>query len=1025
MGLRNLRSSISIFLVSMLVSGFLLAGITNLSVAQTSSTFTISGYILDSDGHGVSGANIIFNVPDIVPSVYSDSSGYYEIYAPAGTYHVNVWPPFDSNFISYDEGGFSVTSDMTKNITLATGYKVSGYITGSLGAPVSKAVVSLDNFFCGWYSKSSGRYFVTAPAGTYTLRAIPANGPQGVTDFRTYSEYNVVVDGDLEKDITVKTHTEISGYVLDEEGNGLAGARVIFGVPDVVPSVVTDDSGYYKIYAPVGTYHVNVWPPFDSSYLSFAQPEFAVGTLDFSKNITLSSGYKLSGYLTDSSGAPIRGALVALDSFHSGWYSDGMGYYFVTAPTGTYNLTIIPKTGQTFPVYTETNFALTGDTSKNVTLTSSANITFSDNFDDGVADGWTQWSGSWSVIDGEYFISVGIVEDGITTVDGLDFTDCTVETKLRFTDSVGFRSGIIFRFLDSTHYYSIELGSYYDTLDMIKYTPGSPHYGETFAQISADNLFQTNTDYQLKIVVSGNLFRCFIDGEEVLNGTDSSYTHGGVGLRARSADVQFDNFRVENATIYNISDDNTTDPVQPELLAWWKLNEGAGTVVTDSSGNNDAGTINGANWMNYQGTSSLNFNGVSDYVALPSMDLTDLDSLTVVAWINSDLTQVGYIYCHGDNGVFEISNGHYPNGRIPEVDVGLARFGVKLYPSGWIDAFSSLPMKPNTWHQIVGVWVKGVSVKIYVDGVLAGEVDNIPSERLEDAGPAFPSSLGIYSQNRWNIDCFFKGQISNAMTYNKALAPQEITALYENASIPIVARPTLNLSCTSSASYAGFDVEIEGSLTLNETAVADAPILLSYTMNRGDSWQDLTLATTASDGSFSATWKPSVTGAYLIKAVYDGDFDYLGATAEVNCSVAQGEEQTAFLLKSNSTVSCLTFNSTSKTLSFNVAGDAGTTGYADVSIAKTFAQDAAEFEVLLDGNKLNHTISSTADSWLLHFVYSHSTHEVTVNLNNNYSTTTNGNQTDQWTTYGQIIALSGIAAVLLIFTACKLRQKRK
>jgi len=140
------------------------------------------------------------------------------------------------------------------------------------------------------------------------------------------------------------------------------------------------------------------------------------------------------------------------------------------------------------------------------------------------------------------------------------------------------------------------------------------------------------------------------------------------------------------------------------------------------------------------------------------------------------------------------------------------------------------------------------------------------------------------------------------------------------------------------------------------------------------------IMTTASDGSFSATWKPSVTGAYLIKAVYDGDFDYLGATAEVNCSVAQGEEQTAFLLKSNSTVSCLTFNSTSKTLSFNVAGDAGTTGYADVSIAKTFAQDAAEFEVLLDGNKLNHTISSTADSWLLHFVYSHSSHSVTVNL---------------------------------------------
>jgi hypothetical protein len=383
----------------MIFSGFLVSGITRFGLAQYNPaqyySFRISGYILDSDGHGIAGAMIIFCVPEIVPAVLSDSSGYYVIYAPVGTYHVNVWPPFDSNYISYDEPVFAVRSDITKNITLTLGYRVSGYITDSSGAPIVKAVVSMDNFFCGWYSKYSGRYFVTAPAGTYTLRAKPAVGPQGVTDFRPYSEYNVVVDGDLEKDFTVKTHTEISGYVLDEEGNGLAGAHVIFGVPDIVPSVFTNDSGYYTVYAPAGTYHVNVWPPFDSNYLSFDQPEFTVGTSDISKNITLSSGYKLSGYLTDSSGAPIRGALASLDQFHCGWYSDASGYYFVTAPAGTYTLTIQPKTGPTFPTYTENNFVLTGDNVKNIILTG-ANTTFSDNFDDGAADGWTQHDDSLS-----------------------------------------------------------------------------------------------------------------------------------------------------------------------------------------------------------------------------------------------------------------------------------------------------------------------------------------------------------------------------------------------------------------------------------------------------------------------------------------------------------------------------------------------------------------------------------------------------------------------------------------------------
>ncbi len=381
----------------MMFSGFLVSGITCFGLAQDYPaeyyyySFKISGYILDSDGNGIAGAMIIFNVPQIVPAVLSDSSGYYMIYAPVGTYHVNVWPPFDSHYISYDEPALAVRSDITKNITLTTGYKISGYITDSSGAPIVKAVVSMDNFFCGWYSKYSGRYFVTAPAGTYTLRARPANGPQNVTDFLPYSESNVVVNGDLAKNITVETPppTKISGYVLDAEGNGLAGAQVIFGVPDIVPSVFTNNSGYYTIYAPAGTYHVNVWPPFDSNYLSFDQPEFTVGTSDISKTFTLSSGYKLSGYLTDSSGAPIRGAIASLDQFHCGWYSDSSGYYFVTAPAGTYTLTIQPKTGPSFPIYTENNFALTGDTVKNINLTP-ANTIISDNFDDGVADGWTQ-----------------------------------------------------------------------------------------------------------------------------------------------------------------------------------------------------------------------------------------------------------------------------------------------------------------------------------------------------------------------------------------------------------------------------------------------------------------------------------------------------------------------------------------------------------------------------------------------------------------------------------------------------------
>lgn len=55
-----------------------------------------------------------------------------------------------------------------------------------------------------------------------------------------------------------------------------------------------------------------------------------------------------------------------------------------------------------------------------------------------------QHLGTWSVIDGEYFVSVGFVENGISTVNELNLADCMIETNLRFSDTeVGFRAGIV------------------------------------------------------------------------------------------------------------------------------------------------------------------------------------------------------------------------------------------------------------------------------------------------------------------------------------------------------------------------------------------------------------------------------------------------------------------------------------------------------------------------------------------------------------------------------------------------------
>ncbi len=361
------------------------------SVQAQSGQCKISGYVFDTNGNGITGADVIFNVPSIVPGVKTDSSGYYQTSGPVGTYHLNVWAPFDSGFIRHDQPGFVVASDVTNNITLATGFKVSGYITDSSGAPVVGACVFLNGSGSGWFSTSTGYYFVAVSAGTYNINAHPRTDSysSSATQFPAYYEYDFVVSGNTVKNIVVgnlqptstptstpvadQSKYRISGYITDSNGKGLANAEVIFNLPLTVPSVYSDATGYYEISASAGTYHVNVWPPFDSNYMSYDQPQLLV-TSNIAKNITLLTGYKIYGYISDYSGTPIKGAIVVLNGYLSGWFSKSNGYYALSVPTGTYKIDAHPGIDASlnplasFPTYTEYNFTINSDTYKNITV---------------------------------------------------------------------------------------------------------------------------------------------------------------------------------------------------------------------------------------------------------------------------------------------------------------------------------------------------------------------------------------------------------------------------------------------------------------------------------------------------------------------------------------------------------------------------------------------------------------------------------------------------------------------------------
>jgi len=192
--------------------------------------------------------------------------------------------------------------------------------------------------------------------------------------------------------------------------------------------------------------------------------------------------------------------------------------------------------------------------------------------------------------------------------------------------------------------------------------------------------------------------------------------------------------------------------------------------------------------------------------------------------------------------------------------------------------------------------------------------------------------------------------------------------------------PTVNVICKTTASYSNFRVDITGSLTCNGTSLQNAPILLSYSVNGGNSWSDLTRAFTDTSGAFSAVWLPSVTGDNLLRATFAGNSTYAAASTVVDFAVAAPDNQKVFSVTSNSTLSSLAFNSTDESLSFTVSGPTGTTGYVELSVPNSLVSDVSQLKVLLDGNQLSYSFQLQGDSWIVSFIYHHSTHQVKVNF---------------------------------------------
>ena len=251
-------------------------------------------------------------------------------------------------------------------------------------------------------------------------------------------------------------------------------------------------------------------------------------------------------------------------------------------------------------------------------------------------------------------------------------------------------------------------------------------------------------------------------------------------------------------------------------------------------------------------------------------------------------------------------------------------------------------------------------------------------------------------------------------TFPAAPTPSQLPTSIPTNSPSTKLETSLNVHCQSSTTYSDFKVNIQGTLTANNAALADAPIQLSYSVNGGTSWTPLTLVSTDDTGGFQAVWTPLVTGNYFLNATYEGNSEMAPASTIVSFAVLPAEENSVFSVASNSTVTALAFNSASQELRFEVSGESGTTGYVNVYISNSLMSDVSRLRVYLDNEELQPSTQAQGDSWLVSFTYHHSTHSVALELNSDSRNTSTQTQKFEYVIVGILVATVAVVIIMTI-----------
>ena len=205
-----------------------------------------------------------------------------------------------------------------------------------------------------------------------------------------------------------------------------------------------------------------------------------------------------------------------------------------------------------------------------------------------------------------------------------------------------------------------------------------------------------------------------------------------------------------------------------DLVAHWKMDEGSGDTIVDSSGNGHDGTLNGtAAWMTGQFGLALHFDGSSTYAQIPAnpnLDLLNHGDFSVSVWLMIDELPSEY------RAALQQTDGD-GTGRTW---LGYTQGDFYNYHGG-ANRFAGVTPEAQTWYHVAYVVTEGGS-----DDILQWYIDGEPTD-------SHTTSVESNDNGDYLIGChkalgnFWPGLMDDVRIYNHALTKAEILAAMEGS----------------------------------------------------------------------------------------------------------------------------------------------------------------------------------------------------------------------------------------------------